>query len=346
MRLAVRIVLGLTCLSLSLTATAQISQPIVSLHLDGDPQPTQLPASAGLSGVQCDESGAVYVRYAQQTDNFSSPTIARIDDDGSTQTISLGSLPNSSADQHAFVFTAAQDGTLHEILRLQPDATGDPQIDYVRFDPDGAFRSQATFQQEFVPSLLLPLPSGNFFAAGVTLKRVQDSISEGSLAGIFSPEAVLLQPLRKNGATLTRVGAKQQVAAGDITNLVQGATAKLADDGNIYVLLAADHARVAVITQSGEIVRELTLQEPFEVGAANDMWVSGNRVLVAYEGEADDPKNATVYVLYDAHTGEVVRAYKPDFLGTATCFQDGQTLTVFVHPSNSGAIAIASAQLQ
>ena len=60
------------------------------------------------------------------------------------------------------------------------------------------------------------------------------------------------------------------------------------------------------------------------------MWISGNRILVIYEGEADSAKDAYLYVMYDAQTGEVVRVYHPEFSGTVACFQNGQTLSVLL----------------
>jgi hypothetical protein len=121
---------------------------------------------------------------------------------------------------------------------------------------------------------------------------------------------------------------------------------RLGDDGNLYALLGGDHARVAIVSQTGRIVRELKLQEPFESGVASDMWVSGSRLLVVYEGEADDPKDSFVYVLYDVQSGEVIRQYKPDFLGTPACFQDGQTLSVLIRQPLSGNVGIATTELR
>lgn len=76
------------------------------------------------------------------------------------------------------------------------------------------------------------------------------------------------------------------------------------------------------------------------------MWVSGNRLLMIYEGEADDPKDSFIYVVYDAQSGEVIRQYKPDFSGTPTCFRDGQTLSVLVREAVSGKVGIATAELR
>jgi hypothetical protein len=120
----------------------------------------------------------------------------------------------------------------------------------------------------------------------------------------------------------------------------------LGDDGNIYVLLSASNTRLRVYRQTGGLLREMTLQQPFQEGLATGVWVSSGRVLVTYEGEADDPKDAVTYIVYDAATGQFMRAYRPQFSGTVACFEDGQSLTVLVNKMYSGQLAIGSVELQ
>jgi hypothetical protein len=122
--------------------------------------------------------------------------------------------------------------------------------------------------------------------------------------------------------------------------------ARLGDDGDIYVLLSTGETRVRVYRQSGEFRREMNLQQPFQEGVVTGLWISGGRMLVAYEGEADDAKDAVTYILYDAMSGQLIRAYRPQFTGTVACFQGGQSLTVLVNQKYSGRTAIASAELR
>ncbi len=126
----------------------------------------------------------------------------------------------------------------------------------------------------------------------------------------------------------------------------QGGHVTLGDDGKIYVLLSASDTRVRVYRQTGELLREMKLQQPFEEGLATGVWVSGGRILVTYEGEADDPKDAITYIEYDSGSGQLIRAYRPQFKGSVACFQDGQTLTVLVNQKNTGQWEIGSVDLQ
>jgi hypothetical protein len=346
--MAVRFVsLGSILLAFQLLAHGQSSHPVVPLQLSGEPRATEVPNGIALGAPQCDSSGDISLRYASASGNVYAPGVAQVAPDASTQLIALSPLPDATA-SHTFIFAAGDDASLYEILRASASGAQSEsnQVQYVRFDNDGALRSNATFADEFVPSMLVPLPSGDFFAAGVTLQRGDESVKENSLAGIFDPDARLLRRLRSDPHTEVIVGGKKQAKHDNADVDITGGTARLGDDGSIYILPSGEHATIAVANQAGRITRRMTLWEPFETSVASDMWVSGNRLLVTYEGEADDPKDSFVYVLYDAQTGEVIRAYRPEFSGILACFQDGQTLSVLVRQQASGKLAVATAELE
>jgi len=339
MRIAVRLVF-LGIISSSLFLKAQLLQPPVPLQLNGEPRPTQLPPGATIGSPQCDSSGQVYVRYATSANGSLQSNVARIEADGSTQTISLAPLPGAQNDGHIFIFAVDNDGSLHEIARVaddpdQPDVSG--HVEYMRFDSDGDLRSQSAFADDFIPSSFLPLPNGDFFAAGITLEPASDGVSENPVGGIFSPDAQLQRHLHSG---FSSGGAKD----GDGSTSCQ--TVRLGDDGDLYLLTTADHATVEVVNQAGRIIRKLELHEPFETDVASDMWVSGNRLLVVYEGEADKIEDSHVYMLYDAQSGELIRAYKPNFVGSIACFQDGESLSVLVRDATAGTVSIGTADLQ
>ncbi len=330
-------------------ATAQIARPVTPLTLNGEPHTTQVPSYATLNTPQCDNSGVVYLRYAVAGSGSYSSRVARVESDGTTETISLAPLPDTQGDPHVFSFAATDDTSIYEIQRAESSDSSShakSAIEYVRFDSDGSVRSHATFNKEFIPSMLLPLPDGDFFASGVTLHRGADSVAETSVAGIFGPNAQFQHSLRNDPSLMKTAVASRQEPPDSKDFVLEGNIAKLGDDGNIYVLLADEHAKIAVVRQSGNVVRQITLHEPFEVSVANNLWASGNRLLVSYEGETADPKDSHIYVLYDALSGEVVRVYRPEFSGTPACFEDGQTLSVLLPQSSSGNMAIATADLQ
>ena len=323
----------------SLCVSAQISQPVASLEAAGETRQTQLPASAILSSPQCDSHGRIYVRYSVPDGDSYTSSVARIEADGSTQILSLASVQAQAS--HVFMFAADSDGSMYEILRAGTADAQQQASEYVRFDSDGELRSEDTFVDEFIPSALLPLPSGSFFASGIVLKEEKDGVSEDAVAGIFGADAHLQRRLHGDVPLKTGADGRDNDDA-----FLHAETVRLGGDGNIYALFSGDHAKIAVVTPAGQIIRELALQEPFETGVASDMWVSGGRLLVIYEGEADDRKDSFIYVLYDIQSGEVIRQYKPQFSGTPACFQDGQTLTVLSRQVATGAVGISTAELR
>jgi hypothetical protein len=272
--------------------------------------------------------------------------LASIEHDGTTNTINLA--PAAEGDNHVFLFAAANDGSLHEIVRV-PDTSDQDQagtnVLYATFDTDGTLRSASTFDHTFIPSLLVPLPDGAFFASGVTLDDTSDGVAESAIVGVFNSDAKfvarLTSPAHKSTSKTAGDGTDDETSTA-----FDGGVAKLGVDGNLYVLLPGDHAKLAVVSQSGRIVREVNLQEPFETDVAHDMWISGNRILVIYEGEADSAQDAYLYVMYDAQTGEVVRVYHPEFSGTVACFQNGQTLSVLLQQPTSGKVSLGTVDLQ
>ena len=327
---------------------AQLTVIPTPLSIPDNLSMVQIPPFATLADPQCDSDGTVYLR--QEAADDSSWELTKVSLDGETQQTSLSAVPGFG-DTHSFVMAVSGGGSVHEIVRAWGDGRdgNDSSIYYLQFDADGSFRSRQHLGQEFIPASLVPLPTGNFFAAGVVVKKEpgMEDVEEVPLAGIFDSEARLLRELGKSSPKLHRISTSNSGDAADTADaLQQGGTPRLGDDGDLYVLLNSSTTKVRVFRQSGEFRREMLLQQPFQEGLATGLWVSSGRMLVSYEGEADDPKDAVTYILYDANTGELIRAYRPQFTGTIACFQDGQNLTVLVKEKRSGTVKIGSVQLQ
>jgi hypothetical protein len=342
------LIVGLAQLWFGPVLNAQISQAYVPLTLQGESRATQIPPFSTLSMPQCDGSGEVYLSYSSQAGSSANATLVSIDADGSTHTVDLQAAGGPKGDTHMFLFSAASDGSLHEIARvasLSDQNQSASDVEYASYDSDGSLRSESGFDREFIPSLLVPLPDGSFFASGVALKDEQDGVSESALVGIFNSDAKLVRHLQKESGKSPGTASDTDISQ-ETATAFDGGLARLGSDRNVYVLLLGEKAKIAVVNQSGHIVREIQLQEPFETDVAHDMWISGSRILVVYEGEAENSKDAYVYVLYDAQSGEVIRVYRPEFSGTVACFQDGQTLSVLLQEPSSGKISLGTAELQ
>src|SRR5262249_5496727 len=134
-------------------------------------------------------------------------------------------------------------------------------VQYTTYDSDGSLRSENGFEEEFIPSLLVPLPDGSFFASGVNLADTEDGISEKALVGIFNSDAKLVRRLQKNPAKSGGTQAGSDISQ-ETATAFDGGIARLGSDRNIYVLLLGDQAKMAVVNESGHIVREMSLQQP------------------------------------------------------------------------------------
>lgn len=334
-------------LTLNHLAAAQTTSPLTPLHLEHDPLVTQAPLYPGLADAQCDSSDTVYVHYLTRIgSSFSFASgVTKIASDGSVESIAIAGLPGDGP-VHVFQFAVGEDGSLHEIVRAKnPDNPSAPSaVYYVTFDSDGTFHSMEPFEQEFIPSVLLPLPNGDFFAAGVVLREKDDNVEERSLAGIFGPDARLKRSLSQRSDKATSSSSSQDDSDSRGDPYSQGVVG-LGSDGNIYLLRDGDQPTIKVVTQTGLIQRELKLANPFGAGVANGIWVSGSRILVSYEGEADNPRDAHIYGVYDAQTGATLRLYKPDFSGTLGCFDAGQSLTVLMPQPGTSAVEVGEAEL-
>ncbi len=345
----VKIILAATFVAcLHRASFAQLTVAPTPLSISDHLPTVQTPAYATFGTPQCDSNGTIYMRH-ESADN-SSWDLAKIASDGSAEQTALAPVPGFS-DMHTFAMATSDGGAVHEIVRAwgDNDNANGPSIYYLQFEPDGTFRSREAFAHEFIPAMLLPLPSGDFFAAGVQVKKqpgIEDT-EEVPVAGIFDSDARLRNKLQSASPKTRGLAAANSDGDSETEEaLQQGGLAQLGDDGDIYVLLSSSTTRVRVYSQSGEFRRELKLQQPFQEGLATGLWISSGRVLVTYEGEADNPRDAITYILYDARTGELIRAYRPQYTGTVACFQDGQSLTVLVNQKYSGTLAIGTTQLQ
>jgi len=340
----VKLVLGTAfvfCLQAS--GWAQLTVPPSPLPLEDDLATVQTSANANFSDARCDQDGTVYLRHESAGDDASK--IVRISSDGTVEQVQLAPVPGFGA-THTFAITTSEGGAVQEVVRAwdTSDPSDSPSIYYLQFAADGSFRSRRQFAHEFIPALLLPLPSGNFFAAGVLMKDVPgtNDTEEVPVTGIFNSDTRLISKLQ-NAPAKAAVQAASSSADGEA---LQSGHVVLGDDGNLYVLLSARNTRVRVYRQTGELLREMTLQQPFEHGLATGIWVSDGRLVVTYDGKADDRNHAATYIEYDSNSGQLIRTYRPQFTGMVACFKEGQTLTVLVNNHNSRKLEIGSVELQ
>ncbi len=206
---------------LQVSGLAQLSVPPTPLNLSEDLPTVHTPAFTNLADPRCDRDGTIYTRQ-QSADGARQVTSVSLD--GSVEHIQLAAVPGFG-DTHTFATATSDGGAVQEVVRAQntSDPSHSPSIYYLQFAADGSFRSRQEFEQEFIPAILLPLPSGNFFAVGVVMKKSpeEEEVEELPVAGIFDSDTRLISKLqsaaKKKGrlpllliptATLTRQCSK------------------------------------------------------------------------------------------------------------------------------------------
>src|ERR1039458_3977395 len=176
---------------------------------------------------------SIYLRYTPQEGSAFSAGITRIDSKGAVTSIPIGTLPQVKGAEYLFTFAVGGDGSLYEILRSQHDDTeGSPaKLYYAHFAKDGTtLITKAMFDIDYVPYALIPLPTGEFFAAGVLMKHEDKKLQREPLAGIFSANAKLKRALPNEELIPTSQAERDQ---GLVDPAMQGGVARLGGDGSI-----------------------------------------------------------------------------------------------------------------
>ena len=220
--------LALTMAGCTALSSGQGLEPATPLELATDPQVIQVSPHATLADRQCDAAGNIYLRtLARQGMSFSfASQVTRIGWDANAENIPLAGLAGSGTASHVVQFAVGRDGTLHEIVRARTsdDKDASTEIYYVSFEPNDTLRAVAPFDEEFVPSVLLPLPNGDFFAEGVTLTRTDNGVREKALVAIFGSDARLKRQLRQTEARSASSSVGQSKPHDDDKPFLPGAT--------------------------------------------------------------------------------------------------------------------------
>lgn len=327
-----------------ISSLAGQSMNLVPLSLRSDPDSTTASFQGLFGPALCDASGSIYLRYVPKQGSALTGDVTKLTKSGQATEIPINAIPEIKGKIYLLAFAVGQDGDISELLRAEnPGTKEDPaQVYFARFDTDGQMKSRVPLEVNMIPNLLLPLPSGDFFTAGIESPSADKAKPRAAIAGIFGPDG----KLKRQVTTTSNVKpSEEDKKSGLVDPALQGGIARFADDGNIYLLLADTPPKLVVINPTGQIERQLVLQEPFPKGSATNMLASGGHVLVQFYREADTPKDAFAYVLYDGSTGAIVRGYQPDFMGSPACFDGGKSVTILTVKRSTGRIALGKAEL-
>lgn len=121
---------------------------------------------------------------------------------------------------------------------------------------------------------------------------------------------------------------------------VAGGTARLGDDGNVYLMRRTSPAIVHVISSSGDLVRTLQIQPPRDGWASIDMQVSHERIAIEF---SDSSTGATLSVA-DAQSGKRSTDYTDESIfGVLACFAAAPEQFTFLTVSRENTLQLVAA---
>jgi hypothetical protein len=330
--------LGLLLFFVTGICCGQEKVPVQPLTISA-PLQTEAPFRTLFGPRLCDSSGAVYLRYFPEKGAgvFSSP-ITKVLSDGTSKTIPVGQLPNVESELGAF---AVGTDKLFEVLLVHASNSTAPGSYYAEFDQNGDLvtRSSIDLEGTFIPSTLVPLPTGDFFASGTQIFAGKDKGSEQrrTIAAIFSPDGRIKHLIRKVSKDASNYESQSQE---DLNG-----QAYLAEDERLYVFRASNPVQVEVLSQSGSVERTMKLAAPLPKATPTAMFVSGGRIIVSWAFPNDHPDSEGRLALYDTQRGSLLRLYRPDFAGSPVCFEDGKDLKILT-VVKSGFFGLSTVELR
>jgi hypothetical protein len=282
---------------------------------------------------QCDGEGNVFYKaiMSAPADPFSGPLV-RISADGrQVVNYSADTVPDLRNDKfngnHSVdSWTPGLRGELHML------AYKDSELYILHFDDGGKFQSLTKVEARFLVSQLAVFPTGEFLAAGEKLPEKKGDLRGEPFTAIFDMNGKLIKPLSFTGDTKLKPDAKP----GYGNEAIQLGEVAPADDGNIYLMRAAEKPLIFVISPAGEVVRKLTLEPPGKEYHGGHFSVAGGKIVMEFFKPNHDKQNSgtNLFSLYDAETGERQLDYDPPPEGGIfACYTPNQFTFVGVQKS-------------
>jgi hypothetical protein len=285
------------------------------------PAPAGLVRSIATIPPRCDGEGNLYFRPVREApaNPMSAPYIRVSADGRHIVSIGLESVPDfPKDDSHIETVALGLRGGMYLL------AWKDDGYYFLDFDDEGKFRSASKVDRGLLVSHLAVFPTGEILAAGEKVPEKSDDPTGVPFTAILDRNGKLLKELALAGDVKPEPGKApdQQSMAIDLGAAVPG------DDGNIYLLRAAEKPLIFVISPAGEVVRKLILTPPGDNYHGSNFSVAAGKIVMEFFKPNNDQKHSGtfLYSLYDAETGERQIDYvqPPDTYGIFACYTPNQ----------------------
>jgi hypothetical protein len=319
-------------------AFATTSRP---LDFDSQPMRTDAPAQASMGAVASDSAGNIYLRYQPLKGSSFRGGLTKIARTGAVTNINIGKIPDIDEGSIALIHAVSPEGRIYSIVNMEKAIASLSGTTYLAvFGNDGSLTSRTPFEFNFRPTMLVPLPDGSVFVAGIRRAKSNSESGRESFTAIFSADGKLRREIHRDSPKLSDEDKKY----GYVDKDIEIGQAKLGDDGNVYVS-NADGTKITAVSQSGRVVHDVRLEKPFAAAEFNTFFVSGTKLLESFWGKPSPPDEVKFpYVLYELETGKLIAQYEPTFKGIPVKLA-GSELTVLTANKAAHVLMIGTADL-
>lgn len=328
-----------------MTSDSTTREPVVEkFSVSGEPVATPQMAGGYFGPTRCRE-GDVFIRPIRPKLRLMNTPLVRLSADG-TSLVQFD--PNVVPELFGIEFLApvyAVDslGRAYFFVRLRTsfNAQEDRSL-IVAFAADGTYFWKVQLDRNLWPYSLTVLPSGDFLISGSDRAPYEEQAqSAKSFTGVFGKDGRLRRSFKLVADNPTpaqgdAADARRTAEPRSGSPTLQFGDAVVGPDGYVYLFDPISGLKVKVLSETGEVIRELTLKPPLKgaqiLGLMVGDWAIAVRFLGPNTGESKVRPH--VWGIYDSTSGEPMRYYDANSVkGFLACF-DREHLT-FVVPKNN-----------
>jgi hypothetical protein len=274
--------------------------------------------------VKCDSHGNVYYLFSAR--GFGRFDVAKFAPDGSQEAIYSYADVSELKNAVLLADSVSDYGELYELVR-SPDS----RVRLLRFAEDGRLVSTKEIEspEPFTPAQLEVLPDGTLFVSGTIVGAKTGHGAGQPVNAFYGSDGGFLRYIRlkKDPGRLKKPMSSTDRSGSENTAVHFGMTA-VGDEGNLYVLRAANPAVVYVLSPGARVERILTVRPPKTGALPIAILAHGGRVAIEFSlPDAPDLRGTTIRVV-DAQSGRTLADYGiPQELTAAVACYDGEQFT-------------------
>jgi hypothetical protein len=306
--------------------------PTIALSPTKDRMVTAQPAGPLALPSFCDRDANVYLRMAN-VENLQGPII-KLNRDGKDR-VEI-QLPRTSSLQNTTMmpaWTVRGDGRVF-VSAFQANPEGRKLL-ILEYDAKGDFSRWTELHAAIFPTSFVVLEDGRFLVHG----RASWDNDEGRTATL----------LINTSGQVERALSIQEAPTNETTPRGFSGELQISDEKSVWFVQRSPEVRISLIDGNGDITKRLKLRPPVNDAQAYDVFLSQQRIMVAYAVPDVDVSGkkyrATFWALYNLLDAKLLTVYRtPRYMGGApVCFEPRQM--TFLTGSEDGYFALFNLDL-